>query len=73
MLRQVRSCCSLLFILPGRYDLASSDPDILCSVDGVWVRRVVRRAETESPTKEPTAFMFGRQRFCEMLVEVMGA
>jgi hypothetical protein len=31
------------------------------------------RAETESPTKEPTGFMFGRQRFCEMLVEAMGA
>ena len=33
----------------------------------------LQRAETESPIKEPTGFMYGRQRFCELLVEVMGA
>jgi hypothetical protein len=31
------------------------------------------RTETESPIKEPTGFMFSNQRFCEVLVEVMGA
>jgi hypothetical protein len=31
------------------------------------------RAEKESPIKEPTGFMFGNQRFCEVLVEVTGA
>ena len=30
-------------------------------------------AEKGSPTKEPTGFMFGNQRFCEVLVEVIGA
>jgi hypothetical protein len=33
----------------------------------------LRRAETELHTQEPTGFMFGQQRFKEMLVEVMGA
>ena len=32
-----------------------------------------RQAEAESPIKEPTRFLFGQQRFKEMLVEVMGA
>src|SRR5271157_2385191 len=32
----------------------------------------LQRAETESPIKAPTGFMLGRQRFCELLVEVMG-
>jgi hypothetical protein len=31
------------------------------------------RAGKESPIKEPTGFMFGNQRYCELLVEVFGA
>ena len=30
-------------------------------------------AATELPSREPTGFMYGNQRFCELLVEVMGA
>jgi hypothetical protein len=33
----------------------------------------LQRAEAESPITGPTGFMFGRQRFYELLVEVMGA
>jgi hypothetical protein len=33
----------------------------------------LQREETESPIEEPTGFMLARQRFCERLVEVMGA
>ena len=32
-----------------------------------------RQAKAESPINEPSGFMFGQQRFTEMLVEVMGA
>jgi hypothetical protein len=32
-----------------------------------------RQAVVELRIKEPTGFMFGQQRFKEMLVEVMGA
>jgi hypothetical protein len=33
----------------------------------------LRRAETEAPIKAPAFFTYGRQRFCELLVEVFGA
>jgi len=33
----------------------------------------LRSVQSESPIKEPTGFMFGRQRFRELMVEVMGA
>lgn len=33
----------------------------------------LQRTASEFPTKQPAAFMFGNQRFCELLVEVMGA
>ena len=33
----------------------------------------VLKAKVESPTKVPTGFAFGQQRFNELLVEVMGA
>ena len=33
----------------------------------------LRDAQTDSLIKEPTVFMFGRQRFSEFMVEVMGA
>jgi len=33
----------------------------------------MQREETELPIQELTGFMLARQRFCEMLVEVMGA
>ena len=33
----------------------------------------LQAAATELPSREPTGFMYGNQRFCELLVEVMGA
>ena len=30
-------------------------------------------APTELPRRKPTSFMFARQRFCDLLVEVFGA
>ncbi len=35
-------------------------------------REELQRPDPESPIKEPTGFMFARQRFCEFLAEVFG-